>query len=128
MKPTTQEWIDKAEGDWISAQREARARKQPNYDLACFASQQCAEKYLKACLDEANLAFRKTHDLEALLNLLLPSQAGLSGLLLDLQNLNDYAVDYRYPGQSADKLKAKDAIQRCRRVRRALRLSLGLPV
>jgi hypothetical protein len=27
MKPLTLEWIDKAEGDWISAQRELRAPK-----------------------------------------------------------------------------------------------------
>lgn len=41
MKPLTHEWISKAEGDWHSAQRENRARKQPNYDAACFHAQQC---------------------------------------------------------------------------------------
>src|SRR4051812_27606130 len=72
MKPITLEWIDKAEGDWFSAQREARARKHPNYDAACFHAQQCAEKYLKARLQKAGLAFKKTHDLVNLLNLILP--------------------------------------------------------
>jgi HEPN domain-containing protein len=62
MKPITLEWIDKAEGDWFSAQREVRARKHPNYDAACFHSQQCAEKYLKARLQESGIAFKKTHD------------------------------------------------------------------
>jgi len=47
MKPITLEWIDKAEGDWTSAQREHRARQRPNYDAACFHAQQYAEKYLK---------------------------------------------------------------------------------
>jgi HEPN domain-containing protein len=53
MNPLTLEWINKAEGDLISAQREYRARNQPNYDSACFHAQQCIEKYLKAWLHES---------------------------------------------------------------------------
>ena len=30
------EWIQKAEGDFATAGRELRARKDPNYDAACF--------------------------------------------------------------------------------------------
>lgn len=48
MNPLTLEWADKAEGDLFTAQREIRARVSPNYDAACFHSQQVAEKYLKA--------------------------------------------------------------------------------
>lgn len=48
MKPLTQEWVNKAEADFSSAQRELRARKNPNYDAACFHAQQCVEKYIKA--------------------------------------------------------------------------------
>jgi HEPN domain-containing protein len=69
MKPITLEWIAKAEGDYIAAQREARARKRPQYDIACFLAQQCAEKYLKARLEEAGIRFGKTHNLLALLAL-----------------------------------------------------------
>jgi hypothetical protein len=36
MKPATNEWREKAEGDYVSAQREYRARKDPNFDSACF--------------------------------------------------------------------------------------------
>ncbi|MGI8642238.1 MAG: hypothetical protein ACR2MG_20095 [Pyrinomonadaceae bacterium] len=36
MKPMTQEWIDKAEGDWTTAMREYRARKNPNYNAVVF--------------------------------------------------------------------------------------------
>ena len=57
MKPLTKEWVDKAEGDFITARRELRARKAPNYDAACFHAQQCAEKYLKARLQEEGIAF-----------------------------------------------------------------------
>jgi HEPN domain-containing protein len=71
MQPITLEWIDKAEGDWTSAQREYRARQRPNYDAACFHAQQWAEKYLKAKLEEAGIAFSQTHNLISLLTLAL---------------------------------------------------------
>lgn len=77
MKPITKEWVDKAEGDWATALREIRARKNPGYDSACLHAQQCAEKYLKARLQEANIAFTKTHDLVKLLNMVLQSRAFL---------------------------------------------------
>jgi HEPN domain-containing protein len=67
MKPETMEWIDKAEGDWKVAQREMRAAD-PVWNVASFLAQQCAEKYLKAFLEEHNIAFGKTHDLVVLLN------------------------------------------------------------
>ena len=52
MNPATAEWVAKAEGDFATAGREMRARKNPNYDAVCFHTQQCAEKYLKAVLQE----------------------------------------------------------------------------
>jgi hypothetical protein len=36
MKLTTAEWMKKAEGDFLTAGRELRARKSPNYDAVCF--------------------------------------------------------------------------------------------
>ena len=128
MKPITLSWINKAEGDWTTAQREARARKAPNYDMACFASQQCAEKYLKARLQEAGINFKKTHDLEELLNLVLPIEPSWKVLQTDLRFLKDFAVDYRYPGVDATKITAGDAIKSCRRVRKVIRTAFGLPV
>jgi len=52
MKASTVEWVEKAEGDWKIAQRAYHARKDPNYDAACFHVQQCVEKYLKARQEE----------------------------------------------------------------------------
>ena len=63
MQPLTTEWIQKAEGDLATAHRELRARKSPNFDAACFHAQQCAEKYLKALLQEDVIPFGKTHNL-----------------------------------------------------------------
>lgn len=128
MKPVTQEWIEKAERDWGSAQREASVLHDPNYDLACFAAQQCAEKYLKGRLVEAGVRFRKTHDLEEVLNLALAVEPTWNVLLPDLKFLSDFAVDYRYPGLSATHVDAQDAVESCRRVREAVRIAFGLPV
>lgn len=50
MNPLTLEWISKAEGDYSTAKREYRVRKDPNYDAVCFHAQQAAEKYIKGFL------------------------------------------------------------------------------
>ncbi len=63
MKPATAEWVTKAEGDFLTAGREVRARKSPNYDAVCFHAQQCAEKYLKAVLQENERNIPKIHNL-----------------------------------------------------------------
>jgi HEPN domain-containing protein len=126
MQPLTMEWIAKAEGDFTTAERELRARKAPNYDSACFHAQQCAEKYLKACLQEANTPFPRTHDLEVLLDLLLPISTNWRTLRPAAQQLTSLAVDVRYPGYMADKARASDALRACRAVREVARQSLGL--
>ena len=46
----------------------------------------------------------------------------------DLNILNSFAVVFRYPGASAAKIDAQDAIKRCRCIRRRIRISFGLPV
>jgi HEPN domain-containing protein len=126
MKPITREWIDKAEGDWATASREIRTRKRPNYDAVCFHAQQCAEKYLKAWLQEANITFGKSHDLLKLLASIVQAEASWSVLKPDLNALTDFAVEYRYPGSSATKAEARDALTHCRNVRRVIRRSFGL--
>jgi HEPN domain-containing protein len=98
-----------------------RSRRSPNYDAVCFHAQQCAEKYLKACLQEAAVPFPRTHDLTVLLDLLLPSTPALAGLRSALDTLSAYAVDPRYPGLSVDKATAQDAARLCRVVRLELR-------
>jgi HEPN domain-containing protein len=71
MKPSTLEWIEKAEEDFWAAGDVARCRKRPVWSTVCFHAEQCAEKYLKARMEEAGLPILRTHDLEVLLNQLL---------------------------------------------------------
>ncbi|MBI1764398.1 MAG: HEPN domain-containing protein [Acidobacteria bacterium] len=127
MKPSTLEWIEKAEDDWEAARRVYRARTRPLYDVACFHCQQCVEKYLKARLNEDSISFSKTHDLVKLLGLILPVEPAWAALQPQVLYLADFAVRYRYPGVSATKAKAKDALRDCRKLRRAVRTAWGLP-
>lgn len=123
MQLLTAEWIQKAEGDLATAWRELRARTTPNYDAACFHAQQCAEKYLKALLQEAEIPFGKTHNLSLLLDLLKEHHPGLELLRPTLAILNAYAVEYRYPGESADKEVARQAVKLVEEVKQ---VALGL--
>jgi len=44
----------------------------------------------------------------------------------DLAYLSEFAVSFRYPGESADRESALDARRRCRIFRQAVRSALGL--
>jgi HEPN domain-containing protein len=95
MKPITREWVEKAEADFATAQREIRVRKQPNYDGVCFHCQQSIEKYLKARLQEDRIVFTKTHNLLTLFDLLRSSYQTWNVFSPDLLILNNFAVAYR---------------------------------
>jgi HEPN domain-containing protein len=127
MKPITEEWVEKAEGDFASMGREIRARKRQNHDGACFHAQQCVEKYLKAKLQEESITFTRTHDLAVLLALLLPVEPTWVLLEPDMNVLTEYAVRFRYPGDVASRTEALDASRMCKRIRLEVRKSLGLP-
>ncbi|MCX7968929.1 MAG: HEPN domain-containing protein [Armatimonadetes bacterium] len=126
MKPETIETVEKAERDWQMAQWLQQA-PMPFYDGICFHAQQCAEKYLKAFLEEHSIVFSKTHNLVELLNLsggLLPE---LDPLRPQLQKLSDYAVITRYRGFWATQQDADEAMQTAGQVRAVVRSKLGLP-
>ncbi|GEM_PF-34404 len=124
MKPETQEWIAKAESDWSAAQRSIQPP--PLYDVACFHAQQCAEKYLKAFLEERGIAFPKTHDLVELLNLAGGQLSELDPLKADLAQLSLFAVLPRYIGFRATQKDAQNALQIAEQVRWVVRLKLLL--
>ncbi len=126
MKPLTREWVEKAENDWGSLNREIRVRKNPNYDGACFFAQQCSEKYIKARLVEADIYFKKVHDLTCLLGLVTNVEPLWITYEQEFRLLTDYAVEVRYPGASADLELAKSALKVCKSFRATARQSLGL--
>ena len=123
MNPLVDEWVAKAEGDYASALREVRARKNPNHDSACFHAQQCIEKYLKAVLQLEDIPSGKTHDLVLLLDACVHKYPLWDAFRPDLEVLTEYAVAFRYPGLSADRDKAKKAVALAAKLRRAFRSS-----
>ena len=126
MKRQTAQWVLKAEDD-IESARTLAALAKPKRDAACFHCQQAAEKYLKALLQETGLAVPRTHELEDLLDLLLPQDATLAPLRRGLRSLTPYAVNFRYPGVRATTRRMQAALRQAERVRTALRARLGLP-
>lgn len=126
MNPLTLEWIDKAEGDLLTARREYRVRKSPNFDAVCFHTQQAAEKYLKAILQENGMPIPRIHSLVDLLALISKGDPGLLILQADTNMLEGYAVQFRYPGLSANKVDAKAALSAAERICSFIRNKLGL--
>lgn len=124
MKPLTEEWVTTAEGDYVSAKREVSAQEDPNYDSAFFHAQQCAEKYLKAMLCEANIAVPKMHDLNLLVDL-LPVLGEFAQMHEALEELTAGAVESRYPGFFADTNDAREAVEVAGRVRALARKALA---
>jgi len=126
MNPLTSEWVQKAEADFATAARESRVRKDPNYDGVCFHAQQYAEKYLKAVLQEAGIAFAKTHNLAALLDQIVAMEPSWEMMRPALRELTNHSVNVRYPGETADKATALESLAVARQVRSLARLRLGL--
>ena len=126
MNELVDEWIRKAEGDFISALREYRARKQPNFDAAGFHAQQCVEKYIKGLLQRHNVRFEKTQDMLALKELCQAFFLELELHRESLGYLNQFAVAFRYPGESADRGHAKRALKAMKELRALMRSKLNL--
>jgi HEPN domain-containing protein len=95
-------------------------------DAACFHCQQCVEKYLKARLLEAGIAFARTHDLRGLLTACAQVEPLWSSYTKALDRMSNYAVDFRYPGHMETLREAKMVHKHCRSFRTEARRSLGL--
>ena len=127
MKAATREWVRCAEEDFDVACALLRRRTKTAANSIGFHCQQCVEKYLKARLEQGSLNAPKTHDLVVLLQLLLPVEPLWAAFAPALRRLNDYAVNFRYPGHVATRPDAREALKVCRSIRADVRLSIGLP-
>ena len=124
MKKITGEWIRKAEGDYQVACRELETQP-PIPEAVCFHAQQCLEKYLKAILQENDLAFEKIHDLDVLLQQCKGFIPQLEAHRDDLVKLSIYAVDVRYPGFELSVEEATTCAEIMEKVRKLIRRHLG---
>lgn len=117
---TVKEWIAKAEGDFTVASRELRARKSPNFDAVCFHCQQCVEKLMKGLAIQRGVTPPRTHVLLVLDEILRSTCAEWSWPVNDLRFLSQAAVFLRYPGESAAKQDAQEAMAIAKRMRARL--------
>ena len=126
MNPVTLEWIELAEEDYAIAkliQREQLAM----LNGMCFHAQQCVEKYLKAWLQEMNIPIPRTHNLEELLNLILPTIPTWRAWKVEISKLSKHAVETRYVGQSPTAEDVDQVMQTCEMIRQEVRAELKLP-
>jgi HEPN domain-containing protein len=124
MNAEVREWVQKAEEDYSVAVREMRVRRNPAYNAVCFHAQQCLEKYLKASLARGGRPFPRTHDLEVLLGECIVEYPLWSAMQADLKRLSRYAVQFRYPGESADREEPLVAVKIMKRSIAEIRVSL----
>lgn len=90
-------WLRKAISDLGSAKRLADSDP-PFLDTAAYHCQQAAEKALKGWLSLNEVPFPKTHLLDDLLDLCIPSLAAFEQFRDDCQTLTPLATEFRYPG------------------------------
>ena len=93
--------LAKAQRDLDSAKR-LLAGNPPYRDTAAYHCQQAAEKALKAFLAWRQTAFRKTHNLEYLLDLCTPLDGSFDRLRTMGRALTPFAWEFRYPGMAPE--------------------------
>lgn len=126
MNEIAKEWVEKAENDYDAAELTLNGREAPIIDAVCFHPQQCAEKYLKAYLQDHLVRFERRHELIPLLELCLILDTEFETLRESLQSLEQYAVLIRYPGLIVPADMAEQAFRSASRIREYMRGKLGL--
>src|SRR5690625_661153 len=102
-------WIEKANHDLTNVSMILEINPMI-LDIACFHCQQAVEKFLKAFLLFNDQELIKTHNLDILLKKCGHIEADF--LNIDVKNLDDYAVNIRYPEYIAPGLsEAKEYYQ-----------------
>ena len=118
-------WLDHAKDDFNAAQKLLRGKKPSTYG-ACFHSQQCAEKYMKAILVVEGKRFPMTHDLVHINTLLQQCEINMGISEDNLELLSSYAVRARYDAERPEAADTKEAITIAKTIRKFARQWLGL--
>ena len=127
INPLTLERVRTAESDYGIMKLGFQALTPDVYEPICFHAQQCIEKYLKAWLQEANIRPPRTHELNVLLNLIVPSHPEWRAWRTDFAEFKPHAVDVRYEKYFATVAQVEHAVRICTEVRTAIRAVLQLP-
>jgi HEPN domain-containing protein len=98
MKKITQAWLDAAKDD-LAVIGEILERSDLT-NVTAFHAQQCAEKCLKALIEEQGVPVRKTHSLIQLFGVVSREYCGFSDIDTTTPNLLDQLyTDSRYPNE-----------------------------
>jgi len=111
------EWLKYSKSDLVTAKHMFENVYPREVEIACYHSQQCAEKALKAYCVFKSIEPLKTHDLIALCHLCMTSENSFSAILDNCSRLNPYGVTVRYPNELAvDEAEAKNALEMAQQV------------
>ena len=118
-------WVEKAENDFRNAEYVLTLEENCPFDTVSYHCQQCVEKYLKAALLRRNVEFSRTHDLVVLFNLLQKAEP-FPLRVEDIQPLNRYAIEARYPGdwEPIDETEARGAFEMVKKIRDVMKEKL----
>ncbi len=118
-----QRWLGQADEELRTANRIASDAELPAR-IACFLAHLAVEKSLKACLINLGMAFTKVHDLGDLRALLPTGVVDIADE--DLELLNPWAIEGRYPGDVMDatRQEAQACVQAAQRVTSSVQAAL----
>jgi len=118
MREIVREWVNKGDSDFIAAKTLAPQKGVENQ--TGFHCQQAIEKWLKAYLIKQGEELRKIHDLTALVIDCEKYDPAFQELEPLVEGITDFAVEFRYPGESATPEEAQEALDKTAKVRKFL--------
>jgi HEPN domain-containing protein len=111
------EWLLFAYNDYVSAKHLFEDMHPKQIDIACFHTQQSAEKSLKAFLLFCEIEPPMTHSLKLLQKLCISRDSSFYEIENQCIDLNPYGVASRYPNElETDEILAKAAIEKAKQV------------
>lgn len=118
MREIVREWVNKGDSDFIAAKTLAPQKGLENQ--TGFHCQQAIEKWLKAYLIKQGEELRKIHDLTALVIDCEKYDPTFQELEPLVEGITDFAVEFRYPGESATTEEVQDALDKTVKIRKFL--------
>ena len=119
-EPLLDQWLAKAEGDFVVAGRLADSGEQ-FHDAVAFHCQQAIEKLLKAALVARGIEPPKVHDLPELFRRVRAAGLNWNWSLTELRTITMGAVHARYPSHSVPADAARDILRITRAIWSSLR-------
>jgi len=124
MKELANDWVERAEEDYRVSK--IVLRTDDFASSGAFHAHQCAEKYLKAFLVNADVPPPKTHNLRELNSMCAEVDPEFWEIDESLHFLNPFSTASRYPGMRINIQDAREAVKHAEKVRDFVKRKLGL--